>query len=151
MKIKSWKARVNQSGALGAKRECLSKCAVRAKLDRIDDDAEDERDKAVMYGCFFPQCKANPGSSPWRRRRKCEVRRDSFDKEHIVVAESGTNHMLCSVVSFKTARRRVVQTSSRIMCDSFGRSVSAVQGWLFSESGQARAVRMRWMLDDGWH
>ena len=58
------------------------------KLDRIDDDAEEERDEEVMCDCFFPQCKVSPGSSPWRRRTKCEVRQDSFGNEHIVVAES---------------------------------------------------------------
>ena len=29
------------------------------KLDRIDDDAEDERDKEAMCDCFFPQCKVS--------------------------------------------------------------------------------------------
>ena len=51
------------------------------KLDRIDDDAEDELDNEVMCDCFFQQCKVSPGSSPWRRRTKREVRQDSFDKD----------------------------------------------------------------------
>ena len=43
VRIKSWKARVIQSVALGAKRECLSKLVAWVKHDRInDDDAEDE-------------------------------------------------------------------------------------------------------------
>ena len=33
----------------------------------------------------------------------------AFDKEHIIVGGSDAIHMLCSIVSFKTARRRVVQ------------------------------------------
>ena len=136
VRIKSWKVRESQLGVrAGAKRECWSEWAVRVKLDRIDDDAEDERDKAVMCDCFSSQCKVSPGSSPWRRRTKCEVRQDSCDKEHIVVAESDAIHMPCSVVSFQTARRRVVQKqfANRGVC---GWSVSAVQGWLCSDSGQ---------------
>ena len=152
MRIKSWKVRESQLGErVGAKRECLSEWAVRVKLDRIDDDAEDERDKEIMCDCFFPQCKVSPGSSPWRRRTQCEVRRDSFDKEHTVVAESDAIHMLCSVVSFKTARRRAVQTSSRILCDSCGvvsiRSPRLVVLRLRSVATQARAAHLRWMLD----
>ena len=34
----------------------------------------------------------------------------------------------CDIISGKTVRRRVVQTSSRVMCDSCRRAVSAVQG-----------------------
>ena len=137
VRIKSWKVRKSQLGVrVGAQRACPSEWAVRVKLDRVDDDAEDERDKEVMCDCFFPQRKASPGLSLWKRRTKCEVRQDSFDKERIVVAEIDAIHMLCSVVSFKTARRRVVQTSFRIV-DSCGWSVPAVQGWLFSDSGQS--------------
>ena len=68
-----------------------------------------------------------------RRRTERSVRRNS-----------------CAVVSFKTARRRVVQTSSRVMCDSCERSVSAVLGCLcrlWSVAVQARTVYSRWMLD----
>ena len=54
-----------------------------------------------------------------RRRTECEVRRDS-----------------CDIVTSKTVRRRVVQTSSQVMGDSHRRAVSAVQGCLFSDSGQ---------------
>ena len=60
MRIKSWKARVIQSGALGARRECLLKLVVQLKHNRIDDDA---------------------GVSPTRRRTKCEVRRDSCARQ----------------------------------------------------------------------
>ena len=60
VRIKSWKARESQLGiSVDAKRDCLSKWAVRLKLDRVDDDAEDERDEEVMCDCFFPMCKAS--------------------------------------------------------------------------------------------
>ena len=52
VRIKSWKARVIQSGALGAKRECLSKLVARLKHDRIDDDVEDERNAEVLCDSF---------------------------------------------------------------------------------------------------
>ena len=109
------------------------------KLDRIDDDAEDERDKEVMCDCFFPQNKVSTGSSPWRRRRKCEVRQDSFDKEHIVVAESDAIHVLCSVGSFKTAREglcKPVRESSVTVVSI--RSPSLVVLRLWSVAIQAR-------------
>ena len=133
-------------------RECLSEWAVRVKVDRIDDDAEDEHDKEVMCDCFFPHCKASFGSSPRRRRTKCEVRRDTFDKQYIVVAESDAIHMQCSVVSFKTARRRVLQTSSRIVCDSCGRSVS-VQGCsqILVSRNSSKSSSFALMFDDGWY
>ena len=54
--------------------------------------------------------------SPLRRRTEREVQRDSCDKVHIVFTEGGDIHVLCVIVSFETARRRVVQTSSRVMC-----------------------------------
>ena len=60
MKIKSWKARVIQSGALGTKRECLSQLVARLKHDR-DDDAK--------YDAVYS---ASPGASPMRRRTECE-------------------------------------------------------------------------------
>ena len=75
------------------------------------------------------------------RRTEREVRRDSCDKGHIVFTEGDDIHVLCAIVSFKTARRRVVQTSSRVMCDSCGRSVSSFQGCLFSDSGQSQFKR----------
>ena len=101
------------------------------ELDRSDDDAKDERDKEVM--CAW---KVSLGSSPWRIRTKRDGRQDSLGKEHIAVVESDAIQRLCSAVSFKTAQRTVVQTSSRILCDGCGRSVSAVQGRLCSDAGQ---------------
>ena len=85
---------------VGAKRECLSKWAVRVKLHRIDDDAEDERDKEVM--CAFHSAmqaldhlRGGDGQSV-----KCD---ETVLTKNTVVAESDAIHMLCSVVSFKTA------------------------------------------------
>ena len=66
------------------------------------------------------------------------MRRNSCGKEHMVFAEGDAIHVLCAVVSFKTARRRVVQNSSRVMCDNCGRSVSTVQRCLLSVSGQSQ-------------
>ena len=83
----------------GAKCECLSKLVVRLKHDRTDDDAQDERNEEDLCDCFFPQYIVSPGTSLTMRRTKCEVRRDS-----------------CDIVSFKTVRRRVAQTSSQVMC-----------------------------------
>ena len=131
LRIKAWEAREMQLEALGAKRECQSEWAAQVELHRSDDDAKDERDKEIM--CAW---KVSLGSSPWRIRTKRDVRQDSLGKEHIVVVESDAIHRLCSVVSFKTAQRRVVQTSSRILCDGCGRSVSAVQGRLCSDAGR---------------
>ena len=97
MSIKSWKARESHLGiCVGAKREWV----VRLKLHCIGDDAEGERDEEVVCDCLFPQSKASPGASPWKRT-ECEVRRDSFD-----VAESDAVHMMCALVSFKAAQRR---------------------------------------------
>ena len=121
VRIKSWKARIIQSGTLGAKRECLSKLEARLKHDRTDDDAEDERNEEVLCDCFFPQYIVSLGTSPTRRRTKCEVRRDS-----------------CDIVSFKTVRRRVVQSSSQVMCDSCRRAASAV--WRISSKNCSFAL-----------
>ena len=88
------------------------------KHDRIDDDAEDERNEEGLRDCLLPQYHANPGVSTLMRRTEGEVRRDSCDKVHIVFTEGDDIHVLCTIVSFKTARRRVVQNSSRVMCDS---------------------------------
>ena len=88
--------------------------------------------------CFFAQRTASPGVSPLKRPTEREVRRDSCGKEHRVFTEGDAIHVLCATVSFKTARLRVVQTSSRVMCDSCGRSVTAVQGLLLSDSGQSQ-------------
>ena len=118
--INSWKARVIQSGTLGAKRERLSKLVARLKHDRTDDDAEDERNEEVLCECFFPQYIVSPGTSPTMRRTRCNVRRDS-----------------CDVVSFKTVRQRAVQTSSQVMCGSCRRAVSAGQGCWSSDSEQS--------------
>ena len=94
--------------------------------------------KEVLCDCFFLQCNASPGASPLTKRTEREVRRDSCDSEHTVVAEEDAIHMLWSVVSFQTARRSVAQTSSRIVCDSCRWSVFAVQGCLLSDSGQSQ-------------
>ena len=48
-------------------------------------------------------------------------------------------------VSFKTARQRVVPTSSRVMCDSCERSVSSFQGCLLSDSGQSQFKRKQFI------
>ena len=133
--IKALEARGVQLEALGAVPECLQKLVARLKHDRLDDDAEDERDEEIVScDCFSPQRTASPGASQLRRRTEREVRRDSCGKEHIVFAEGDAMHVLCATVSFKRARRRVVQTSSRVMCDSCGRSVSAVSGCLLTAS-----------------
>ena len=134
VRFKSWKARVIQPEALGAKRECLSKLVARVKHDRIDDDdAEDECNEEVLCDCFFTQCIVSPGASPHRSRTECEVRRDS-----------------CAIVSFKTVRRRVVQTSSQVMCDSCRRSVSPVQGCLFSDAGQSHFKQEQFSCTGCW-
>ena len=100
LRIKAWEARdVQLEVRAGAKRECLSKLVVRLKHDRIDGDAEDERNEEGLRDCFFPPYYANPGVSPLRRRTECGVRRDS-----------------CAIVSFKTARRRVAQTQFAKSC-----------------------------------
>ena len=128
VRIKPWKARECQLGVrVGAKRECLSKWVAQLKHDRIDDDAENERDEEVWCDCFFPQRKASSGSSPLRKRTE----------KHTVVAELDAIRMLCAVDSFKAARRRAVQTSSRIICDRCGRSVFAVQGCFVPDSGKS--------------
>ena len=86
------------------KRECLSKLVARLKHDRIDDDAEDERNEEGLRDCFFPQYYGTPRLSPLRRRTEREVQRDSCGKEHIVFAKGDDIHVLCAIVSFKTAR-----------------------------------------------
>ena len=117
VRIKSREARAIQPEVSGAKCECLSKVVVRMEHDRIDDGAEDKCNEEVLYDCFFWEC---PGASLMRRQTECEVRRHS-----------------CVIVSFKSVRRRVVQTRSRVMCDCCRRSVSAVEDCLFSDSGQS--------------
>ena len=78
LRIKAWEAReIQLEVRVGAKRECLSKLVARLKHDRIDDNAEDERDEEVLRDCLFPQYYANPGVSPLRRRTKRGARRDS--------------------------------------------------------------------------
>ena len=97
--------------------------------------------KKDLRDCLFPQYNAHRGVSPLRRRTERQVRRDSCDKVHIVFKEGDAVHVLCAIVSFETARRRVVQTSSRVRCDSCERSVSSFQGCLFSDSGQSQFKR----------
>ena len=95
-RIKAWEAReIQLEVRVGAKRECLSKLVVRLKHDRIDDDAEDERNEKGLRDCFFPKYYANPGVSPLRRRTERQVRRDSCDKVHIVFTEGAAVHVLC--------------------------------------------------------
>ena len=68
LRIKAWEARdIQLEVRVGAKRECLSKLVARLKRDRIDDDAEDERNEEGLRDCFFPQYHANPGVYPLRR------------------------------------------------------------------------------------
>ena len=152
VRIKSWKARVIQSGALGAKRECLSKLVARSEHDRTDDDAEDERNEEDLCDCFFPQYIASPGVSPLMRRTEREVRRDSCDKVHIVFTDGDDIHVLLPLFHSRQLDDGCVQTSSRVMSDSFGRSVSSVQGCLFTDSGQSQFKREQFhlhlMLDD---
>ena len=117
----------------------------RLKHNHIDDDAEDERNEGVLRDCFFPQYYTNPEVSPLRRRTEREVRRDNCDKVHIVFTEGDDIHVLCVIVSFETARRRVVQNSSRVPCDSCERSLSSFQGCLFSDLGQSQFKREQFM------
>ena len=58
-----------------------------------------------------------------------------------VFAASDAVHVLYAIVLFKTAPLRVVRTSSRVVCDSCGRSVPAAQGVFFSDSGQSRFTK----------
>ena len=63
MRIKAWEARYIQLEVRdSAKRDCLPKLGARLKHDRVDDDAEDERNEEGLRDCFFPTvlCK------PWR-------------------------------------------------------------------------------------
>ena len=109
LRTKAWEARdIQLEVRVGVKRECLSKLVARLKHNRIDDDAEDERNEEGLRDCFFPQYYGNPGVSTSRRRTERGVRRDS-----------------CVIVSFKTARR-AVQTSSRVMCDICENSLFAL-------------------------
>ena len=138
MRIEAWEAEeIQLEVRVGAKRAFMPKLGARLKHDRIDDDAEDERNDEGLRDCLFPQYYANPGASPLMRRTEREVRRDSCDKVHIVFTEGDAIHVLCAVVSFEAARRWEVQASSRVMCDSCERSVSSFQGCLFSDSGQS--------------
>ena len=59
----------------------------------------------------------------------------------MVFTEGDDIHVRCAIVSFKKARLRVVQTSSRVMCDRCERSVSSFQGCLLSDSGQSQFKR----------
>ena len=70
---------------VGAKRECLSKLVARLKHDRIDDDAENERDEEVLRECFFFTVLREPWS--------------------ISVEETDRpwSANVCAIVSFKTA------------------------------------------------
>ena len=113
MRIKAWEAReIQLEVRVSAKRECLPKLGARLKHDRMDDDAEDERDEEGSRDCLFPQYYTNPGVSPLIIRTEREVRRDSCDKVHIVFTEGEDTHVLCAIVSLTTARGRAVQTSS---------------------------------------
>ena len=137
--VKAWEAReIQLEVRVGAKRECLPKVGARLKHDRIDDDAEDERNEEGLCDCFFPQCKTRHGVYPLMRRTEREVRRDSCDEVHMVFTEGDAIYVLCAIVSFQTARRQAVQNSSRVMCDSCERSVSSFKGCLFSDSGQSQ-------------
>ena len=124
-RIKAWEAReIQLEVRVGPKRESLSKFVALLKYDCIDDDAEDERDEEVLCDCLFPQFYANPRVSPLRRRTERGARRDS-----------------CAIASFRTARRREVQTSSRVVCDICERSVSSFHGCSLSDSGQSQDKR----------
>ena len=69
LRVEGWEARETQLEVrVGAKRECLPKLGARLKHDRIDDDAEDERNEQGLRDCLFPQYYANPGVSPLMRR-----------------------------------------------------------------------------------
>ena len=73
-RIKAWEAReIQLEVRVGAKRECLSKLVARLKHDRIDDDAEDERNEEGLRDCFSPQYYTNPGVSPLRRGTEREA------------------------------------------------------------------------------
>ena len=67
-RIKAWEAReIQLEVRVHAKRECLPKSVARLNHDRMDDDAEDERDEEGLRDCLFPQYHANPGASPLMR------------------------------------------------------------------------------------
>ena len=72
------------------------------KHDRIDDDAEDERNEEGLRDCSFPQYYTNPEVSPLRSRTEREVRRDGCGKEHTVFTEGDDIHVLGAVVSFNS-------------------------------------------------
>ena len=63
LRIKAWGARdIQLQVRVGAKRECLPKLGARLKHDRIDDDAEDERNKEGLRDCLSPQAAPR---KPW--------------------------------------------------------------------------------------
>ena len=67
--------------------------------------------------------------------------KSSRDKGNIVFAEGDAIHVLCAIVSFKTARLWVVRVGSRVLCDNCRMSVPAAQGFSLSDSGQLRFMQ----------
>ena len=73
-------------------------------------------------------------------KRACNATKQLWQSAH---SRHGNDdiRVLGAIVSFKTSRRRVVQISQPVMCDSCERSISSFQGCLFSESGQSQFQR----------
>ena len=120
LRIEAWEAReIQLEVRVGAKHECLSTWVARLKH---------ERNEEVLRDCLFPQFYTNP-----------------CGKEHMVFTEGDDIRELSAIVSFKTDRRRVAQTSSQLMCNSFERSASSFQECLFSDSGQSQFKRAQFI------
>ena len=123
--------KVIQLEALVAERERLPKSVARLKHACMVDDAEDERDEETFLdACFFLHRTAIIGSSPLRRRTERDVRQNSYGRRNRVVAEGDAIHVLNSTVPLKTARLRVVRTSSPVV-------------WVIVAGGQGPRPKLR--------
>ena len=113
VRIKSWKARVIQSGALGAKRECLSKLVARLKHDRSDDDADDVCNEEVLCDCFFLAYIVSHVVSPTRRRTKFEVP-DHMSRVKVANEQCPQFEVVCS----QTPASRISSKNSSFALDA---------------------------------
>ena len=134
LRIKAWEAReIQLEVRVGAKHECLSKWVARFKH---------ERNGEVWRDCLRPQYYTKPGVSQLSETNRARsATRQLWQSAHSLHGRSTISDVLSAIVSFETVRRRVVQTSSQVMCDSCERSVSSFRGSLFSESGQSQFKR----------